>query len=246
MATLSLEQFRRTRAYCADLCKHPTVGPNMADLELEAPVPGYVYLDCLWIEINCHNETDTTPAELRGAFHLVIANSEWLVDDLALLERHLYDFAVGEDYCQAPVRDPGRFADVPDDVLDTALNAALVVVQNYLGQTDGGPASVYFQGEPRAWFYAVLEAYAGYEARYNNDDLIPVTIETLQQWAKFAVPTSDDDWGSKRQIAAENFFFESVQGFGVDTTRWETSKASVEEMVAEALEASRKHAAEVV
>ncbi len=41
-----------------------------------------------------------------------------------------------------------------------------------------------------------------------------------------AVPECDDEWGSDRQIEAENKAFNMAQEYGVDTTSFETTKES--------------------
>lgn len=70
----------------------------------------------------------------------------------------------------------------------------------------------------------------------------PPMLDLLQKLGADAKPVSDDDWGTERQIAAENLFFEKVQAFGIDTQQWETSKSGSEGMIDEALQqATTKH-----
>lgn len=65
-------------------------------------------------------------------------------------------------------------------------------------------------------------------------------IQTLEQMAKSAVPTSDDDWGSERQIEAQNAFFEACDKVGLPTEHlYATAKMSVEDMVEDALKRIR-------
>lgn len=56
--------------------------------------------------------------------------------------------------------------DLPDSILEEALNAALVIVQDHIGQTDGGLASIIFSGNGRDGFDAVMQSYATAERNH--------------------------------------------------------------------------------
>ena len=56
-------------------------------------------------------------------------------------------------------------------------------------------------------------------------------LETLAQAAR---PTSDDDWGSERQIDAENAFFAAAGDLGADFEQF-ALKATSDEAIDEAL-----------
>jgi len=91
---ITFEQFQASRTRCADL------GERIADAHWDdEPVPatGNVYLACLYI-------ADVLPhwpeaARNQGRWYLIIDRDEYITDDLALLERRLYDFALSEGYC---------------------------------------------------------------------------------------------------------------------------------------------------
>ncbi|HKX36993.1 MAG TPA: hypothetical protein VJM79_10075 [Rhizorhapis sp.] len=226
---LTLAQFRASRTYVPNLAKIKGIdGPDKQ--------PGYLYLGALYIE--CVTKEWLQQAD-KGAFCLTVSNSSKLTSDLAPLERDLYDFAIGEGYCSAPIKDPGRFFDLDSELLNSALDAAVLVIQNHLGVTDGGPASMFFSGDNRDQFDDIMRDYAKSEQHYAGDDLEPPTLDELAQLAKFAVPRNDDEWGSERQIKAQNFFFERIEAFGIDASRWETAKMTAEEMVDEAMTMAR-------
>jgi hypothetical protein len=50
--------------------------------------------------------------------------------------------------------------DYIDDAIDDAIDAAVAVIQNELGQTDGGFAAHYFSGERLESLRAILADYA--------------------------------------------------------------------------------------
>ena len=157
----SFQQFKATRKFHADLSKVE----GLADCALEGQ-QGYTYLDCCYIEI-VSDKWEDAAARDRGAFHLLIERSTWLSDDLAELERRLYDWAAGECFDAVPA-DPHRFT-LSDEVLNDALNAAVLVVQRHIGQTDGGIAGQFFSGDGREGFDEVMQAYADVERLYAAD-----------------------------------------------------------------------------
>lgn len=229
---LSLDQFRRTRVYWRDLTLHEELRHAVSDGS------AYVYAGNLFIDVVCDQEGENTPAELRGAFHLVIGNREWLSDDLLTMERELYAFGLGEGLFRPPMPDPGRFAELPKRVLDAAIDAAVLVVQDYLGVMDGGStegvhaSEVFCTGAPcREEFDDLLNTYVQAEATDHKETYGPVTLELLEKLAEFAVPKNDDDWGSPRQVAAENFFCEAAELFGVEAEDLDTSKKHVADRV---------------
>lgn len=67
----------------------------------------------------------------------------------------------------------------------------------------------------------------------------PMTFHQFEALAAPAYPLNDDDWGSNRQLDAENAFFETVERelpgiFSVEFTHW-LLKATTEEMLDETL-----------
>jgi hypothetical protein len=69
---------------------------------------------------------------------------------------------------------------------------------------------------------------------------IKMTNEQFEVLAQAALPTSDDDWGSDRQIDAENFFFDEVcrelSNEGIIELEDYSLKATTEERIAKARE----------
>lgn len=64
-------------------------------------------------------------------------------------------------------------------------------------------------------------------------------MKTIEQLAAAARPVNDDDWGTDRQIKAENAFFERVRSL-ISRERYETLndyclKATTDEMIDEGL-----------
>jgi hypothetical protein len=73
--------------------------------------------------------------------------------------------------------------------------------------------------------------------------MTPEQRQKLETLATAAFPINDDDWGSDRQIDAENAFHIFVSDdLGVNTDDMQTAKASSEDMINEALRrAEEKH-----
>jgi hypothetical protein len=89
---MTFAEFQATRRYCADL------GEAIADARWqgEPPAKGNLYLDALYIEeVQAHWPDE---AKAQGKWHLLIGRDEWISDDLTMLEKHLYDFAMEEGY----------------------------------------------------------------------------------------------------------------------------------------------------
>ena len=92
---MTVEEFRATRTWCADLGKH------FADARWDdepLPAQGWLYLDQLYIEQRPAAGW-SNPGVAQGEWLLIIANCGWIEDDLAALEQKLYEFAVSEGYC---------------------------------------------------------------------------------------------------------------------------------------------------
>ena len=93
MRVMTFEDFQATRRPCDDLpaaldCAPWGDGP--------APPRGFLYLDGFFIE----EVTEVWPdeASAAGKYRLPIARAEWFSDDLADLERRLFEFAKAEGY----------------------------------------------------------------------------------------------------------------------------------------------------
>ena len=83
---MTFEQFQATRKRVDDI---RAFFPDL-DFGDGGPFPGLVYCDSLVIE--------EAYGQFQDKYHLVIANSEKLSDDLEPLERDLYDYAVAEGF----------------------------------------------------------------------------------------------------------------------------------------------------
>lgn len=84
---MTFEQFQGTRTECKD------IGAAISmDMGREQPVSGNLYLGSFYIEAT----DEHWPVDLRqrGAWHLIIERDEWVSNDLAALERELFNFAL--------------------------------------------------------------------------------------------------------------------------------------------------------
>jgi hypothetical protein len=94
-----------------------------------------------------------------------------------------YEFAELEHYCnkattEEMIAEALRMVDtsrdvlhrdrfnLPDDVIEDALNAACLIIQKHLGVTDGGVAGQHFSGSGRENFEIALQEYATTEKHY--------------------------------------------------------------------------------
>lgn len=160
---MTFEEFQATRRRCDD------IGAVIKDAHWEQePAKGNLYLDDeypLYIE-------ETQPhwpeeAKAQGRWYLIIGRSEWITDDLATLERKLYEFAGSEGLLRFPI----------------------------------------------------------------------------EQLAEAAKPLDDDEWGSPRQVAAQNLFFDTIADMVSEEVFDGLSnyclKADVYEMIEAGLQAAR-------
>lgn len=86
---LTFEQFQATRREVSDL------GDALGEETLSGQ-PGYLYLGELHIAFVT---ADWPPlAQAEGRYHLQIGRDEEITDDLAALERNLWEFAISEGY----------------------------------------------------------------------------------------------------------------------------------------------------
>jgi hypothetical protein len=91
---MTIEEFRATRVWTDDL---PALLVDIPFGEDRGSTPrGWVYLGDLYIE----QVLDDWPEETRafGGWYLLIANSEYVSNDLARLEGILFEWAVSEGY----------------------------------------------------------------------------------------------------------------------------------------------------
>lgn len=165
---MPFSDFQKTRRFCSDLPKATSLGDE------DVAKTGFTYLGTpeepgsLYIEIL--DEKTEEKYRANGSFHLIVERHSEVSFDLTRLERQLYDFALAATYIDPPKPSPDRFA-LTAEVVDDALNAALVVIQDHLGVTDGGIAALYFSGdEERADFADVMQAYADCEKSHDHPE----------------------------------------------------------------------------
>jgi hypothetical protein len=94
---MTFEQFQATGRAVDNLGDHISDMrfEEMQDAEEIVRTPGRLYLGCLYIE----NVTENWPeAAQRGKWYLLIERDETITDDLAGLERELYDWAMASGY----------------------------------------------------------------------------------------------------------------------------------------------------
>lgn len=89
---MTFEQFQASRRHTSDL----EADLNMSIYDDPAiKCPGLIYSGNLFIEERCANWTEE--AQKGGRYFLMIGRSDWLTDDLNLLERTLYEFGTSEE-----------------------------------------------------------------------------------------------------------------------------------------------------
>ena len=84
------------KAFQSTRQKHKDSEPYHPD---ERIMEGYTYLDTFkdWVGEGLHIEINN--GDLDWKYSLTIMNDTWASDDLEELERHLFDFAMSEGYC---------------------------------------------------------------------------------------------------------------------------------------------------
>lgn len=98
----TFETFQATKEWTDDL---GTVLADDAWTDDPVPARGWLYLGSLYIdEVLAHWPDD---CRSRGRWHLLIERDEWITDDLELLERKLYAFAVSVGYVKREKFDSG-------------------------------------------------------------------------------------------------------------------------------------------
>lgn len=85
---MTFEQFQATRREM----RHSEIGHD--DESYDPEVACFVYLGALFIE---KTATWKLPSNI-GAYYLILGNEQTVSDNLPLLERHLYDWAVSSGY----------------------------------------------------------------------------------------------------------------------------------------------------
>lgn len=166
LPVLSFADFQKTRRFTSALHKAWCVA------EGDCSKNGFVYIpdkDGVGLAIEIMDETVSDEARAQGSYQLVIENHCDLSFDLTRLERQLYEFGLDQYFAAPPLADD-RFT-MTDEVVEDAINAMCLIVQERIGSTDGGIASLYFSGdEERQDVKEILQAYADCERSYEHPD----------------------------------------------------------------------------
>jgi len=88
---MTFEEFRDTRVWSDD------IGAQIPDMRWEGepnPPTGYIYAEQLYIEQVTADWPET--ARKRGRWYLLLCNEESISDDLEMLERKLFEYALDE------------------------------------------------------------------------------------------------------------------------------------------------------
>jgi hypothetical protein len=89
---MTFEQFQATAKWCNDLA----TAVSSDNWETEGTPKGNLYYGNMYIDhVEPHWPQD---ARKQGQWHLLLGRDEWISNDLAALERRLYDWAAGEGY----------------------------------------------------------------------------------------------------------------------------------------------------
>lgn len=93
MDKMTFEKFQATKKECADLAA--ALGSENWEDAKHTPT-GFIYLGSLYIENVLPHWPERARAE--GRYYLILNRDEYITDDLELLERKLFDWAVAEGY----------------------------------------------------------------------------------------------------------------------------------------------------
>lgn len=199
MSTLTFEDFQGSRKYCDDIA-----AVLSADMGTKS-VPGMLYLGVLYIEMR--PPQGWTNASVTGRYQLVLHNTDWISDDLASLEKRLYDWAVAEGYGGVDLitEDDIAKACAMDD-----LDEACASLQKIAGIDDGGVAGQCFAGETLTWETATNATRMA---------LIANWLKTERNYDKFAVGNAPEQQDEKNVY---DYFVESLGQPHIDATLAET------------------------
>jgi hypothetical protein len=91
---MTFEEFQATRRWSEDLA----ADVPSENWETTGTPKGNLYIGCLYIDhVEPHWPED---ARKRGQWHLILDRDDFITDDLAALERKLYDWAVSEKFLE--------------------------------------------------------------------------------------------------------------------------------------------------
>ncbi len=90
---MTFQEFQATRQWSAD------IGAHINDSHWEddsVPPQGWIYLDYLYIEVVANHWPED--ARNQGNWYLILGREEYISNDLEMLERTLFNWAVDEGY----------------------------------------------------------------------------------------------------------------------------------------------------
>jgi hypothetical protein len=222
---LTFEAFRATRQWCEDLRTTPyfeSFDDDMArqwDSGERLRPSGNLYLGSLIIE----EVQPDWPNNARddGRWHLIISNAEYISDDLEALERRLFvDHAFGEYNAE--------------DAINT-----LIKEYGDWTKANGLPELSADEHDPDDLTKEQNDYLRGFLVRWETVTRPELTRPDLEALARAALPYTDSDWGSERQITAENALFDAARRFLTSQQMADLEayalKATTEEMVEEVL-----------
>lgn len=220
------EAFRATRQWCEDLRTTPyfeSFDDDMArqwDSGERLRPSGNLYLGSLYIE---EVQPDwPNNARDHGRWHLLISNAEWIDDDLEALEARLFvDHAYGEYSA--------------DDAVNT-------LIKEYGDWTtaNGLPELSADEHDPDDLTKEQNDWLRNFIYRWDIATTSqPVNRPDLEALARAALPYTDSDWGSERQIKAQNALFDAARLILTSKEMADLEAyalhATTEEMIAEVL-----------
>lgn len=143
------------------------INPVIGD-DIDGETPGYVYCPAYDADgkLTCGFWISEGWEGAAHIFRTTIVHELYESQDLEEIEWILWNewaHPEGEFF------DPNDQKDT-DPAIEDALNAACLAIQNRIGQTDGGVASIFFSGEERENFAAVMRRYIALEATYAKGD----------------------------------------------------------------------------
>lgn len=102
-----------------------------------------------------------------------------------------------------------------DNLLDDAINAVALLVQDKIGQTDGGVAGLYFADiETRDQLQNIIAMYLQHEA-IGADDCEEIVLHSPEEWAGFLKENNDGADILSTMIPTLDAALEAAKGTGI-------------------------------
>lgn len=176
-------------------------------------IPGLVYLNSLFLVTRNPNWEDSPAWALGHQYELTIGNESETGNDLEAFERRLYEFARTAGYLDTTITEG---ADKIAAAFRQMFDAAMVINEVLLGVdvlNDSVPQRWPLMMSADEWAHECLAMVAHYEDVSKTGEADPTAgrLAELEKLAADARCVTEDDWGTERQIDAENKFFEAVE-----------------------------------